>query len=280
MLAGRGAHFASYDLRCPAMAGDEDFPATEPRVPSEPPLDSGSPRPSGPQRAWQTFRGWPYLAQTLVWLVLGGVIVAATVSSTTGTEQASDVVYQCADGTTQHTPCPDTGTTSPPTTRERRTTTTAEPAPEFGSRRKPVPFGQTAVLSIGESDPAWSIRVLEFTPDATSAVLAENQFNDPPVAGRQFAMVRIEATYQGLEEPAMLTRDVRFVAVDESNLTYDLDDSCGVIPDALDEYGEVYAGGVLVGNLCWSVATEHIDSLVLGLSPAFGSGPPYFMALS
>lgn len=110
--------------------------------------------------------------------------------------------------------------------------------------------------------------------------MAENQFNDPPGPGRQFAMVRIEATYEGLEEPALLTRDVRFVAVDDSNLTYDLDDSCGVIPDELDEYGEVYAGGVVIGNLCWSVATEHIDSLLLGIAPAFSSQSPYFMALS
>jgi hypothetical protein len=237
--------------------------------------------PSRPQRAWHAFRGWPYAVQVLLWLLLGALIAAFAVSSGSGTEQAStDVVYQCADGTSQETPCPEAATTAPPTTRERRTTTTTEPPPEFGSRRRPLPFGETAVLSIGESDPAWTFRVLEFTADATGAVLGENQFNDPPAPGRQFAMVRVEAIYEGLEEPAILTRDVTFVAVDASNLTYDHDDDCGVIPDGLDEYGEVYAGGVLVGNLCWSVSTEHIDSLLLGISPAFESQAPYFMALS
>jgi hypothetical protein len=267
------------------MAGDEGAP--EPGVPKEPPTEpvssgaSAPPPPSPPRRAWRTFRGWPYAVQVVFWLLLGGLIAGATLSSTTVTEEASGgAVYQCADGTTQDTPCPSTETTAPPTTRARRTTTTTEPPPEFGSRRRPLPFGETAALSIGESDPAWTFRVLEFTADATGAVLAENQFNDPPAPGRQFAMVRVEAIYRGLEEPAVLTGDVTFVAVDASNLTYDLDDSCGVIPDPLDEFGEVYAGGVLVGNLCWSVSTDQIDTLLLGISPAFSSQPPYFMALS
>jgi hypothetical protein len=277
------------------MTGDEEPPSTqavpsgpppeptrtEPPVEASPPVSDGDPSPSPPKRAWRAFRGWPYGVQVFLWLLLGGLIAGAALSSTKVTEEASGgAVYQCADGTTQDAPCPSTDSTAPPTTRERRTTTTTEPPPEFGSRRRPLPFGETAALSIGESDPAWTFQVLEFTADATGAVFAENQFNDPPAPGRQFAMVRVEAIYKGLEEPAVLTRDVTFVAVDASNLTYDYDDGCGVIPDPLDEYGEVYAGGTLVGNLCWSVSTEHIDSLLLGISPAFSSQPPYFMALS
>ncbi len=270
------------------MTGDEEPPSTQAAVPSVPPAEptgteppfESSPR-SRPRRAWQAFRGWPYGVQVLLWVFLGALIAALAVSPGSGTEQAStDVVYQCADGTTQEKPCEEAVTTAPLTTRERRTTTTTEPPPEFGSRRRPLPFGEAAALSIGESDPAWIFRVLEFTADATGAVLAENQFNDPPAPGRQFAMVTVEATYEGLEEPAVLSRDVTFVTVDASNLTYDHDDGCGVIPDPLDQFGEVYGGGVLVGNLCWSVSTEHIDSLLLGISPAFSSQPPYFMALS
>lgn len=261
--------------------GTPPGPPTEPPTePPPPPTAATASEPSRPQRAWLGFRAWPYAVQVLIWLLLGGLIAGAAVSSTPDEQAATDVLYQCADGEMQDTPCSDVGTTAPPTTRARRTTTTTEPAPKDGTRANPLPFGETAALSIGESDPAWIFRVLEFTPDATSAVLAENQFNDPPAPGKQFAMVRMEATYQGLEEPAVLTSDVRFVAVDDSNLTYDHDDHCGVIPDQLDEYGEVYAGGVVVGNLCWSVSTEQIDSLVLGISPAFSSGPPYFMALS
>lgn len=164
------------------------------------------------------------------------------------------------------------------TTRERRTTTT--PAPLEGSRQQPLPFGTTAAVSIGESDPAWLIQVTEFTPNGTDAVLAENSFNEPPAAGRQFAIVRIRAEYQGVDEPASLLRDLEFVVVDEANVTYDYEDSCGLIPDELDTFAEVYAGGVLEGNLCWSVQTEHIDSLVLGIKGLFQSGAPYFMALS
>lgn len=164
------------------------------------------------------------------------------------------------------------------TTRERRTTTT--PAPLEGSRQQPLPFGATAAVSIGESDPAWLVQVAEFTPDGTDAVLAENPFNEPPADGRQFAIVRIRAEYQGVDEPASLFRDLEFVVVDESNVTYDFDDSCGLVPDELDTFAEVYAGGVIEGNLCWSVQTEHIDSLILGIKGSFQSGAPYFMALS
>ena len=180
-------------------------------------------------------------------------------------------VYDCPSGMSD-VPCDEL----PPTTRERTTTT---PVPLDGTRSNPLPFGDTAALSIGESDPAWTFQVVEFIPDGTSAVMAENQFNDPPADGRQFAIVRLQATYRGLDEPAMLLSDVSFVAVDDSNLTYDLDDDCGVVPDELDQFGQVYAGGVVEGNLCWSVATEHIDSLLLGISPSFSSDAPYFMAL-
>ena len=39
-------------------------------------------------------------------------------------------------------------------------------------------------------------------------------------------------------------------------------DSCGVVPDELPD-PEVFAGGVITGNLCWSVLTTDVPSLLL-----------------
>jgi hypothetical protein len=128
-----------------------------------------------------------------------------------------------------------------------------------GTRSNPWRAGTAVKLSDG-----WTVRVLSATPNANRAVMAENQFNDPPAAGRQFFMVRIRATYRGAKESDTYDGGFRLRAVGRANVGYtSFEDSCGVIPgeDALD--ADVFRGGSVVGTVCWSVRRSDAASLVM-----------------
>lgn len=133
----------------------------------------------------------------------------------------------------------------------------------FGSRSHPYPLHHFA--SIPDSH-GWKLRVNKAIPNATAAVLAENQFNDPPAAGRQFFMINITASYTGTgssQTLGALTLD----ALGRTNVAYDSSDSCGVTPNEFDEFKTVFRGGSLSGNLCFSVKRTDVASLLLLVEP-------------
>ncbi len=78
-------------------------------------------------------------------------------------------------------------------------------------------------------------------------------------------MVPIRATYTGSESGHPMLVSVKFVGAD--NRTYS--DDCGVIPNPLNQIGELYSGGVAEGNACvqvpagadglWTVTTSFGD---------------------
>lgn len=130
----------------------------------------------------------------------------------------------------------------------------AEP---LGTRENPIPINTPVQLVDG-----WQVRVLSVTPDATQAVLDENQFNDPPADGHQFFIATIEMTYQG---PGSSHPDAtfRFRAVGEEAVTYStFGNSCGVYPDRIMDT-EVFTSGTVTGNLCWEIRSADSDSLVM-----------------
>ena len=146
---------------------------------------------------------------------------------------------------------------------------------EVGSRGNPVAAGVTA--RVGD----WDVAVLSAVPDATAAVLAENQFNDPPREGRQFYMVEIAATYRG-EGSEFLWSGLTVSALGESSVAYQggFEDSCGAIPGEIDEISEVFPGGSLRGFMCWPVRAEDAAGLVLFVEEAFNFGDSrVFMAI-
>lgn len=136
------------------------------------------------------------------------------------------------------------------------------PAESTGSRENPLPFGQTV------SNRDWEV-TLGAPREAWAEIQAENQFNDPPKAGMQYWIVPVSATYVGDKTGnAKIDITVKFVGSD--NRTYD--DRCGVIPNALDDVGDLYKGGVANGNTCvavpagadglWTVATGFVGKPV------------------
>ena len=133
-----------------------------------------------------------------------------------------------------------------------------DPDGPIGSRGNPHPLGTT--VTVGD----WDISVTGVVEDAADAVLAENQFNDPPADGRQFVMIGIEAIYTGTESDT-LGFSVAINTVGPLAVSYTGEDTCGVLPGELDSYAEVFPSGRLSGNLCWSVRSDEVDDLVMYL---------------
>jgi len=125
-----------------------------------------------------------------------------------------------------------------------------------GTRGNPYPIGGT--ITIGE----WDIKVTDVAEDATTEVLAENSFNEEPADGRQFFMVGIEATYNG-EASDFLFASTSLSTVGPLAVAYTGEDTCGVVPGEIEVFSEVFPGGTVAGNLCWSVRNEDADGLVL-----------------
>lgn len=115
--------------------------------------------------------------------------------------------------------------------------------PKPGSREDPLPIGQTV------SNEEWNV-VLGQPVEAGNIVAAENQFNEPPQSGMEFWMVPVRATYVG-SETGTPAYEVRVEFVGSDNRTYS--ESCGVIPNPLNDVDELYPGGVGEGNVCVAV---------------------------
>ena len=125
-----------------------------------------------------------------------------------------------------------------------------------GSRDNPIPFGQTAKIH-----PDWEMTVISVTPDAADLLLTEDSFNEPPADGQQFFLATVRLTYVGETSDEFYVSDLN--AVGQSAVGYNqFDDYCGSIPDELPSR-ELFTGGTIEGNVCWSIATEDADSLVL-----------------
>jgi len=142
-----------------------------------------------------------------------------------------------------------------------------------GTRGNPYPLGET--ITVGE----WDVTVTDVAEDATAEVLAENSFNEVPPDGRQFLMIGIEATYNG-DASDFLFASTSFSTVGPLAVAYTGEDTCGVVPGEIEVFSEVFPGGTVAGNLCWSVRAEDVGGLLLYAQEAVTlDGEPLFFDL-
>lgn len=57
------------------------------------------------------------------------------------------------------------------------------------------------------------------------------------------------------------------------------DGQCGVIPTPFDDFKEVFTGGTLTGNICFTVTSATIKSLVMYVDAGLFSAQRAFFAL-
>lgn len=130
------------------------------------------------------------------------------------------------------------------------------PPEAAGTREDPIPLGTEADAGGG-----WRVTVLGSVPDGTEEVLAENPFNEAPEDGSRFFLIRVSASFTGTGSASILG-GLGFQAVGDTAVAYDSLAGCGVLPDALPTT-EVFAGGTIEGNICFAVADEDVESLLL-----------------
>jgi hypothetical protein len=143
-----------------------------------------------------------------------------------------------------------------------------------GSRDNPVPMNTWAEINDG-----WYMRVVDTVPDAEEMILEHNQFNDPPDDGRQFFIAVIEAAYFGSSSDRFDGRYTLHALGDESIAYSVFADSCGVIPDEIQD-PETFPGGTITGNICWSIRSADADSLVTFEDVFFSNEDRIYFALN
>jgi tetratricopeptide (TPR) repeat protein len=149
----------------------------------------------------------------------------------------------------------------------------SDTAQAIGTRENPVSIGTPVDLGDG-----WQIAVISVIPDATNAVLKENQFNNPPKAGNQFFLARIQAKYTGSGSDTF-EGGSRLRAVGPSSVGYStFGNNPGVIPDPLPD-SEVFTGGIIEGNVGWEIKSSDANALVMYDSPFLSQNSRVYMAL-
>ena len=146
------------------------------------------------------------------------------------------------------------------------------PAGVTGDRSNPVATGAIADIGAG-----WRLQILNVNPDAAALVATENQFNEPPPAGSTLTLVTVALGYFGLEDPKSAF-DTTISAVGAGNV--ELTGDCGVVPQGLDSFGEIFAGGVVVGNICFVTTPQDAGALQVYASGDFFGGDQIFLDAS
>ena len=129
------------------------------------------------------------------------------------------------------------------------------PAGQRGTRDAPVAAGGIADIGGG-----WRLQVLGVTFDATNEILAYTDFNDPPPAGSTFTLIKVAMGYFGIEDPRFAFEPSVSAL---GGASVELTGGCGSIPDELNTFRDVFAGGVLMGNLCFVTPPADAGKLQL-----------------
>ena len=242
--------------------------------------DAATDKSGGPKR----MKLWIWLVVALVVVAVVGVAVSAgnkndedSVNPVATEEESTDATSpQATDSTSPETsesvPLTEpTAQTTPETTPASSDVVAGAPVGLHGDRSNPVPVGEIADIGDG-----WRLQILNVNPDAAAAISAENQFNEPPPAGSTFTLITVALGYFGLEDPKT-TFETTISAVGASNV--ELIDSCGVVPQELSNFGQVFFGGVVQGNICFVTTPEDAASLqVYGTGSLFGEDPVFIDA--
>ena len=161
--------------------------------------------------------------------------------------------------------------------------TEEEPEPAGGTRDNPFAIGTLTSVTwdtLGDADNSvWNTTVGEVR-DITDEVLATNEFNDPPPDGVVFAGVDVEMTLVGAEK-VPLSQGFNFsweIFGGDTNAVYDSTTietesfGCGVSPNELDSFDEVFIGGTIAGTICIPLPVSDLTDPETFVSMTLGDG--------
>ena len=269
-------------------------PGAGPTPIGTPPSGALPSEPAGPkQLAGVSLKVWAAIATVAAVAIVGAIVLVGgddskktdtsitTVAAGDTTATPNDTTLN--DTTPGETTLGDTtpDDTTPEDTAPNVTTPSDEPAEgevagapagQIGTRAQPVPAG--AIANIGGG---FRLQVLGITPDATAEMLAFNEFNDAPPAGSTYTLVNVALGYFGSADPISAFMPT-INAIGAASVALE---TCYGAPDELDTFGELFAGGVMIGNLCFLTTPADIDGLQLaGNGDFFAEEPVILQAAS
>jgi hypothetical protein len=133
-----------------------------------------------------------------------------------------------------------------------------------GDRDDPVEPGDAGAFG------TWEIVVENYEGDATETVMGDYAYNAEPKAGHQYALVTFEIANTGEEalDPAV---DLTISAVGERLVGYSGFSSWCYIETDLYVVGEIEPGDSAAFQMCWMIAEEDADSLVVNVTSFFSN---------
>jgi hypothetical protein len=149
------------------------------------------------------------------------------------------------------------------------------PRPDPGTAQDdPVPLGTPA--RVGE----WEITVAEASLNASEAVAAASEFNNPAGARNQYVMVTIKGTYRGATS-GTLWIDLLYSFRTRTGNRYDGTTSFAAPPSPISEAGEVSLDGEVSGSVLFEVPSDQVAEGVLLVEDfmAVEGGGQYYFAL-
>ena len=152
-----------------------------------------------------------------------------------------------------------------PTSRPKPTSTPRPrytPTPsyrEYGrTRNQPMPVGKPIEFTDGTV-----INVESVTQNANQMIKRHDAWTEPPPSGHQFLLVNIKVSNQGNEPIDIYWAVTELSLVGKSNVSYDQGIECWTYPNELDINKTIFPGGSLSGNICFTVKSSDVDSLVM-----------------
>ena len=133
------------------------------------------------------------------------------------------------------------------------------------------------MISDAGGQPVWEVTLLESQLNADQVVAKENQFNEPPPAGFQFAAAKFSVTYLGPEKgfPGI---DLTVAFVSNQATTHLQSDVSVVGPDQLSDENELYSVGNAVGSVYVAIPSEGADAGTWRISQFLNDSEFFFSA--
>ncbi|MHA7291493.1 hypothetical protein ACX80V_17885 [Arthrobacter sp. MDT3-24] len=146
------------------------------------------------------------------------------------------------------------------------------PAAKTGTRETPHPLG-----SVIESKD-WRVVVNSVSLAATDAVIAANQFNEPPTAGSEYILVNYSTTYIGDDPNGQMPAFVSLEYVTADGRTVNSFAKSVIEPEPIDTTSTLYKNATATGNEAFEVPSATAGQGVLAVRPGM-LGDKVFVAV-
>ena len=140
------------------------------------------------------------------------------------------------------------------------------PTPDFRyygyNRSLPMPTGKDIEFGNGAA-----VTVEGLKQNANQLIQQHDAWTDPPPSGHQFLLVEVTVTNRG-DDPIDIYWVDSLALVGESNVSYDqIGDECWTYPDEINTSKTIFPSGSLTGNICFTVKSSDVDSLLMYMGP-------------